>query len=653
MLALHSVAQNTPSFQWVRSGGGSGEIQSNAFDDESIKNLGCDNHGNIYCISMFTSYGTYIDSIYSPGFGYDDFGVMSYNCKGDLRWIKRFGNIFSDGAMDIVVDSQGNSYVTGGVLVSDDGPAHFGDSTIIVGDTTLKGNFIIKLDSLGNITWLTFPGPENYIGFPSHMFVEIEFGSNGNPYVFARFNGACSYSGYTIPDSGEYVLEFDKNTGELINLIDLHTKESNTYGKQSTIDNDDNIFILYDITSVNYLIIGIDTISKLPNVSGAQVLVSYNMNGDLQWKQEYWGIHNDTVNTECGVWNKPSFDDNYIYLTGGIQSLPNAHFKGFSINNPFASNQNIRTRFYMRIDKNTGEITRIINLMNYKQILMADICISNGKIYAAGTGGSTIIFNQEDTIFPNTGTTIGDTYPYILEIDTSFNSFNWGIATPATNISYVKSMHVDKNGNIYIGGDMRGTITDSYGNTAATHGNEDYFLAKVAFDNECLCNSTEPTLQVQSFQNNELIITGHFQNNADSAYINWGDGEVSEYLQEGSSTSHQYQNSGPYTVCLQAYNHCGLDEDCAIDLLYADENFDVSGIKIYPNPASEQITIELPGELLSSTIVVQTIDGRIIQEQIAASLNTQISLINLKSGIYLVRLILEDGSESSWRVVRQ
>lgn len=106
---------------------------SNAYDDDTIKNMVTDDNGNIYCISMLTSYGTYIDTVYSAGFGSDNFAVVSYNCQGILRWVKRFGNSFIDGAMDIVVDNQGNSYIAGGVVVSDIRTAHFGDSTINCG----------------------------------------------------------------------------------------------------------------------------------------------------------------------------------------------------------------------------------------------------------------------------------------------------------------------------------------------------------------------------------------------------------------------------------------------------------------------------------------------------------------------------------------
>lgn len=646
-------AQNTQAFQWVQSGGGAGDIYSNGYDDETIKNMGTDDNGNIYAVSVLTSYGTYIDTVYSSGFGRDDFAVVSYTCNGGLRWVKRFGNVHDDGAMDIVVDNQGNSYVSGSVLVSDLGPAHFGDSTIVVGDTISKANFIIKLDSLGNITWLSLPGPDNYNGFPVHYYTEIEFGSNGNPYVFARFMGSCTYNGFAVPDSGEYVLEFDKQTGDLLNMIDLQTENANLFGKYCTIDKDDNIFILYNVP-YDYMVIGNDTIAMSSGELGKQVLASYNMNGDLNWKLATYGVYGDTINTQGDIYGKPAVDDNYIYLPGNIlRTYPGATFMGFPINNPVASGQNIRTHFYVRIDKNTGEINKVIGLWNYEQILSSVICVRNGKIYAAGQGGSTIVYNQTDTIQPNAGTTIGDQYPYVLEIDTSFESFNWGVAAQATDVTRVRSIHADKNGNVYIGGHLLGTITDSYGNIASSHGNEDFFIAKIATDNLCVCKSSEPTLSVQSFQNNELVVTGAFQNIADSAYIDWGDGTVSEYTQYGTNATHTYPNNGPYTVCLQGHNHCGMDEDCEIDLLHSDEDIDISQLKLYPNPTSENVTIEIPDEFLGSRILVQTIDGRIIHERIATKQNNEISLSKDKTGIYLIKLINTDGNGCTWRVIKQ
>lgn len=326
---------------------------------------------------------------------------------------------------------------------------------------------------------------------------------------------------------------------------------------------------------------------------------------------------------------------------------------GFPINNPIVSNIGKWTRFYVRIDKNTGEMDKVIVLWNYDMIVSSEIYAANGKIYAAGSGDSTILYNQTVTIVPNTGTSIGDAYPYVLEIDTSIESINRAIATPATDQAFVRCIHADKNGNLYIGGHLLGTITDSYGNSDVTQGNSDVFIAKVATDNLCAYKFSEPTLQVQSIQNNELVVSGAFENLADSAYIDWGDSLVSEYTQYGTNATHTYPGNGPYTVCLQGHNHCGMDEDCEIDLLHADENIDLSKLKLYPNPTTAKLTIEIPNELLGSRVIVQTIDGRTIDEIAETKQSNTISLSNNKPGVYFIKLITPDGETCSRKVVKQ
>ena len=649
-------SQTNPQFQWVRTGGSSGNLSSN-WHDESIRNIGTDDNGNVYTLSMHSSSGVRIDSLYFTGFGWDDFSVFSYDCQGNFRWVRRFGNVLYDGAEDIIVDKNGNSYITGGVWVSGSGDANFGDTVIPANSTFNKANFLIKLDSLGNTQWLSLPGPDNVTGFVNHRFSEIEFGGNGNPYVFAYFSDSCTYEGFVLPNAGNFVLEFDKETGALLEIINLRTKilapNPGPYSKWCTMDEDDNIFLLYNVPLVGMLI-GNDTLMWEPGVNGEYVILSYDLDGNLQWKRRiYQGVDGDTANISIDIRCKPSIDDKYLYIAGSAQNYPGCNFLGFPIENPIADGWSLYTRFYARFNKFTGELDKVLNLWHHVNIMSSEITTKNGRVYGAAQGGSMVILNGTDTIFPSLLTSpTGDQFPFVVEIDSSFTHFKWGKATIAQGPSRVQSIHADKNGAVYVGGFTNGSVSDSYGNVHPGVGSQGYYLAKVALDNDCECKGAMPTAQFLSFQNNELIVSGSLGHWADSMYWHWGDGDSSLYPIPGTSISHTYTTSGPHTVCLRAWNHCGMSESCLENLLSLAKTPASRALKLYPNPFHTELTIETTPEFLSGQLKIYSIHGQLLHQQTIEQTGFSIPTQSFPSGVYYLQIISKEGKQHYRKIVK-
>ena len=63
-----------------------------------------------------------------------------------------------------------------------------------------------------------------------------------------------------------------------------------------------------------------------------------------------------------------------------------------------------------------------------------------------------------------------------------------------------------------------------------------------------------------------------------------------------------------------------------------------SSIKIYPNPASDHLTIETTPDIDKGTIVIYNINGQKIIEQIVKESNTEIDTHNLTTGVYIVKV---------------
>src|SRR5690606_9807385 len=94
LLSQTTIAQmsNPSGFLWVR-GGGSWAQGNNL---EEFKHIGVDKNKNFYAISDVYSSGIKIDTFNKSGYGYDDFVVVSYNCEGQLRWVRHFGSAAGD-----------------------------------------------------------------------------------------------------------------------------------------------------------------------------------------------------------------------------------------------------------------------------------------------------------------------------------------------------------------------------------------------------------------------------------------------------------------------------------------------------------------------------------------------------------------------------
>jgi hypothetical protein len=77
-------------------------------------------------------------------------------------------------------------------------------------------------------------------------------------------------------------------------------------------------------------------------------------------------------------------------------------------------------------------------------------------------------------------------------------------------------------------------------------------------------------------------------------------------------------------------------------------------IKIYPNPTTEKVTMEISGweTLQTGVFKLYSLTGQLLQEQPVHSLNTTISLAGLSKGSYILKVIINDYYED-WKIIKQ
>jgi len=208
------------NFVWAKSFGG--------INDDNVSDLITDSNGNIYSHVYFT--GT---CDFDPGPGVYNLSSMANNSKsafvqkldknGNFVWAKAFVSLDTLSGVShgksIGIDSFDNVYCTGyfpGMVDFDPG------SGILIPPSNAMGEYIVKLDSLGDYIWSKFSTYAYSWGFADPYDIEID--RYNNIYIAGTFRGHVDFdpgpdtlllNGHLSGDSWPYIKKLTKD-GDLI-----------------------------------------------------------------------------------------------------------------------------------------------------------------------------------------------------------------------------------------------------------------------------------------------------------------------------------------------------------------------------------------------------------------------------------------------------
>ena len=167
---------------WVTGGGGSAV-------DQGV-DISVDADGNSYVTGIFQGTAFFgADSLTSSG-AYDVF-VAKLGTDGNWQWAEQAGGSENDWGRSIIIDSDGNSYVTGDFK----GTAFFrADSLASNGNQDI---FVAKIDADGNWLWADQAGGTSYD--EGHA---INVDADGNSYVTGYFGGTASFGANILTSKG-------------------------------------------------------------------------------------------------------------------------------------------------------------------------------------------------------------------------------------------------------------------------------------------------------------------------------------------------------------------------------------------------------------------------------------------------------------------
>lgn len=133
--------------------------------------------------------------------------------------------------------------------------------------------------------------------------------------------------------------------------------------------------------------------------------------------------------------------------------------------------------------------------------------------------------------------------------------------------------------------------------------------------------------------------------------ISSGYDNVSWDLGDGSSATtntvvHTYAR-GSYTVCLTASNSFGSDDTCkVVDLTNVGvAGINESAIRIYPNPATDKIVIEINELRGAHTVALYNSIGKNVQQNVTEGKTLQLNISDLPTGIYNILISDAEGKQ--------
>ena len=202
LLFCLNINAQSPAWLWSKSMGST--------TNDFAYSIAADNAGNIYTVGTFA--GT-VDFDPGPGVfnktatGSHDIYIFKLDASGNFLWANTIGGTNWDEALSVVLDPQGNIYITGDFSdIVDFDP---GIGTFNLTAATSSDIFICKIDASGNFIWAKRMG-----GTGDDSGTAIGLDGMGNIYTTGYFNGSADMDPgtgiYNVTSTGTYSVFISK-----------------------------------------------------------------------------------------------------------------------------------------------------------------------------------------------------------------------------------------------------------------------------------------------------------------------------------------------------------------------------------------------------------------------------------------------------------
>ncbi|MBB5332801.1 SBBP repeat-containing protein [Chryseobacterium koreense] len=535
-----------------------------------------------------------------------------------FQWATGTGSTNFDYVSSVKTDASGNVYITGffqGTIDFDPGTGTYNLSSNGATDV-----FVEKLDAAGNFLWAkSFGGTGN----DESNFMNLD--ASGNLYIVGVFAGAVDFDPGTgvanLTSNGTtdaFLQKLDAN-GNFIWVKSLGGNSTIQYGNAVSVDFSGNVYT----TGYFYGTLDFDPgtgVSELTSNGGVDVFIQkLDNNGNFLWAKSFGGSGNErgksiAIDTSGNVFTTGYYTDTADFDPGTAVFNLTSNY-GYDI-------------FVQKLDPNGNFVwaksfgSSVLN--DYGNSVATD---ASGNVYTGGYFGGTVDFD------PGSGTysLTADVYDVFIQKMDSQGNFLWAKSFGGPNDDEGNSIALDTSGNVYTTGFYRGTVDFDPGAgiySLTSSGNSDVFIQKLDSGGNFKWaksfggsgNDEGHSIAVNTL--GDIYTAGLFFNTVDF------DPDAGVYT---------LTSTGSADIFVQKLNDPSQN-------LASSENAIKSNLRIYPNPATDFLNIQNPGNLKISKAEILDLNGRLIKNTTIE--NTKISVEKLPKGMYFLKIITEKGIEN-------
>ena len=411
-----------------------------------------------------------------------------------------FGGQENDLGLNVVVDSLGNTYVTGFFR----GTVNFGNGNITsAGFTDI---FVLKLDSAGAFQWVYTAGASN-----ADTGTGIALDSSGNVFITGAFTFTVDFGNGNITSTGNYdifVLKLN-SSGEFQWVYTVGGTDAD-YASSLDVDSSGNLYITgYFKGTVDF---GSGAISGRGNED--IFVLKLNSSGEFEWVFTAGSTQNDKGNAI-------SVDANgNVVVTGYFNYI--ANFSSASCTSNGSSDI-----FFLKLNSD-GTLTSLHceggTGSDFGEGVDVD---SDGNAYFTGEFSRTVNFFGTGDI---TSEGVGSEDIFVVKLN-SASTFQWVYTAGGNSDDHGLDINVDSSGNSYITGYINGTVDFGNGNIYTGIGTWDLYVLKLDSSGETQWVYTAGELLtavigegVDIDTSGNVYVTGYFYKTVD-----FGGGDVTAY----------------------------------------------------------------------------------------------------------------------------
>ena len=552
----------------------------------------------------------------------------------DFSWFKKVAGTAQDWGEAIENDSNGNLFLSGGYMGTVDLDPGLGSYNVTaVGSYDI---YIAKYDSNGNFIWGRTLGGSNAERADNGLKVD----GNGNVYICGFFRGTVDFDPstnvYNLSTGGAYADGF---------ILKLDSNGNFVYAKQIGSSNADDHVYSIDIDLNGFLIATgyfQNTADLDPGASQFNVtsqgstdcfVLKLDLSGNFIWGKSIGG-------TQASIGKSIIFDpQNNIILCG--------NYAGSQDCNPGTGSFDITSNgatdlFLVKLD-NTG------NFIYGKAIGSLFLCgrFSGNCDFDSGAGVNNLLSN-------------GGFDGYTLCLNSN-GDFIWVNQIGGISDDFCQKLSIDENNNVFISGYFQNTVDFDQSNVInniTSNGMKDIFLVS--------CSSSGSLVYAQNYggisddesynilySQSKVFLTGYFESAVDFDY------SANNYIANSLGSSDGFILCLNNNFCTQTvYNTVTIYDTVTVyttvtDTLIINTTLGLPApnnentILIYPNPASDHITIDYGTFTIMNgyQLKIENSAGQQVFQTMISQQSDYISLSSLGgNGLYYVKTIDPQGN---------